>query len=85
MAYRREEERARPPISQAGAPCFPTARFDFAVSSEGILSETRAFSLILLLAALAVGIGASLLVRMIVRDIIERSREDEARDVGWFE
>ena len=41
--------------------------------------------MILLLGAGAVGLGVSMLVRMIVRDIIDRSREEEGRDLHWFE
>ncbi|WP_181164637.1 hypothetical protein [Amaricoccus solimangrovi] len=47
--------------------------------------ETRVFSLILALAAFAVAVGISQLLRMLVRDIIERSRKEDAREGRWFE
>ncbi len=43
------------------------------------LSETPIFSAILLVAALAVGAGAAMLARMLIRDIIDRSREKGKR------
>jgi hypothetical protein len=49
------------------------------------LSETRFFSVILLLAAGAVAVGAAHLLQMVVRDIAERARDDEATDSGWFD
>lgn len=49
------------------------------------MSETRVFSFVLLTCAIAVGIGVSQLIRMLVRDIIEHAREDDPRDARWFE
>ena len=50
-----------------------------------MLSETRAFSLILLIAAGAVAVGAMHLLHMIVRDIVERAREEDLGDRSWFD
>ena len=50
-----------------------------------LLSETRVFSAVLLVAAAAIAFGATHLLRMVVRDMIERARDEEVGEPSWFD
>lgn len=49
------------------------------------MSETRIFSVVLLVAAGAVALGATHLLRMLVRDMVERARDEEVGEPRWFD
>jgi hypothetical protein len=60
-------------------------RYSFRDEIEVLLSETRIFSVVLLVAAGAVAVGAAHLLRMVVRDMVERAREEDTVEPRWFD